>query len=153
MAGMMRGNRVGAESSGRVQLDTILKTGVAASPDVDALAVRGEREVSVLVWNYQDDDVPAPAAKVQLEIVGLRAAGPRLLVRHYRIDQTHSNAWTSWKRMGAPQTPSPEQYKELEAAGALQLFESPHWVDAKSGSVKLAFDLPRQGVSLVQASW
>ena len=32
----MRGNRVAVESSGRVPLDTILKTGVAATPGPDA---------------------------------------------------------------------------------------------------------------------
>jgi xylan 1,4-beta-xylosidase len=152
MAGMMRGNRVAVESSGRVPLDTILKTGVA-SPDVDALAVRGEREISVLAWNYQDDDIPAPDAKVQLEIAGLPAGSARMLLRHYRIDQTHSNAWTVWKRLGSPQSPSEEQYRALEEAGGLQLLESPRWAQVENGSLKLAFDLPRQGVSLVQASW
>ena len=153
MAGMMRGNRVAVESSGRVPLDTILKTGVPSSPDVDALAVRGERELSVLAWNYQDDDVAAPDAKVQLEIAGLPAGSARMLLRHYRIDQTHSNAWTVWKRLGSPQSPSEEQYRALEEAGALQLLESPRWAQVENGSLKLAFDLPRQGVSLLQASW
>jgi beta-xylosidase len=30
----------------------------------------------------------------------------RVLLRHYRIDETHSNAWTAWKKMGSPQQPS-----------------------------------------------
>jgi xylan 1,4-beta-xylosidase len=76
-----------------------------------------------------------------------------MLLRHYRIDQTHSNAWTVWKRLGSPQSPSEEQYRALEEAGALQLLESPRWAQVENGSLKLAFDLPRQGVSLVQASW
>jgi xylan 1,4-beta-xylosidase len=153
MAGLMRGNRVAVESSGRVPLDTILKAGVAVAPDVDALAVRGDREISVLAWNYQDDDVPAASAGVQLEVAGLPAGASRVLLRHYRIDQTHSNAWTLWKRMGSPQTPSEEQYRALEQAGALQLLESPRWVELQRGVLKLAFHLPRQGVSLLQAGW
>ena len=58
MAGLMRGDRVKTESSGRAPLDTILAEGVHGSPDVDALAVRSDRGISVLAWNYHDDDIP-----------------------------------------------------------------------------------------------
>jgi xylan 1,4-beta-xylosidase len=131
MAALMRGDRVQTESSGRVALDTMLAEGVHGSPDVDALAVRSDRGISVLAWNYHDDDVPAAAAEVRLEIAGVPRTAARVLVRHYRIDETHSNAWTAWKAMGSPQHPAPEQYAALEAAGQLQLAESPRWVDAR----------------------
>ena len=49
MAGLMRGNRVAVESSGRVPLATILTDSVHGNSDVDALAVRGEHELSILV--------------------------------------------------------------------------------------------------------
>jgi hypothetical protein len=77
----------------------------------------------------------------------------RVLVRHYRIDETHSNAWTAWKAMGSPQRPTPEQYARLEAAGQLQLADSPKWVDVRAGAMKLEFSLPRQSVSLMELSW
>ncbi len=73
-------------------------------------------------------------------------------MRHYRIDDTHSNAWTAWKKMGSPQSPTPEQYAALEAAGQLELLESPRWIEAKGGAA-MEFELPRQGVSLIQLSW
>src|SRR5580658_2543686 len=71
MAALMRGDRVQTESSGRVALDTMLAEGVHGIPDVDALAVRSDRGISVLAWNYHDDDVPAAAAEVRLEIAGV----------------------------------------------------------------------------------
>ena len=74
--------------------------------------------MSVLVWNYHDDDLPAPAADVSLQIRGLPAGRPTLT--EYRVDTDHSNAYTAWKRMGAPQSPTPAQYAELERAGRLQ---------------------------------
>ncbi len=86
---------------------------------------------------------------------GLRAfptAAKRVLLRHYRIDETHSNAWTAWKNMGSPQQPTPEQYAALEAAGQLQELESPRWIDIGK-ETKLELRLPRQGVSLLQLSW
>ena len=55
--------------------------------------------------------------------------------------------------MGSPQNPTPEQYAKLEAAGQLELLESPRWVTARAGAVDVSFELPRQGISLVQAAW
>jgi xylan 1,4-beta-xylosidase len=88
---------------------------------------------------------------VRLEIAGVPSTATRVLVRHYRIDESHSNAWTAWKGMGSPQPP--EQYVRLEAAGQLQLADSPRWVDVRARATKLEFSLPRQGVSLMELSW
>jgi xylan 1,4-beta-xylosidase len=76
-----------------------------------------------------------------------------VLVRHYRIDESRSNAWTAWKDMGSPQHPTPEQYFRLEAAGQLQVADSPWWVDVRAGATRLEFSLQRQGVSLMELSW
>ena len=153
MAALMRGDRVQTESSGRTPIDTMLAEGVRGSPDVDALAVRSDRGISVLVWNYHDDDVPAPQSSVRLNITGIPGAAARVLVRHHRIDEAHSNAWTAWKTMGSPQHPTPAQYTALEAAGQLQLAGSPLWLDVRDGAATLEFTLPRPGVSLIELSW
>jgi xylan 1,4-beta-xylosidase len=153
MAGLMRGDRVKVESSSAVSLETILKEGVRGKPDVNALATRAEREMAVMIWNYHDDDLPAPDSPVRLTAGGIPANVKRALVRHYRIDQEHSNAYTLWKRMGSPQSPTPEQYAQLEAAGQLSLFTSPEWASVKGGQIELGFSLPRQAVSLIQVSW
>jgi xylan 1,4-beta-xylosidase len=151
MAGLMRGDRVELKSGGAVALDAVLQGGVQGAPEIDGIATRAEREMAILVWNYHDDDVPAPASPVRLTIAGAPAA--RVLVEHYRIDETHSNAYTAWKQMGSPQQPTPEQYAALEAAGQLQLLTSPEWRAAANGQVGLAFELPRQAVSLLRISW
>jgi xylan 1,4-beta-xylosidase len=153
MAGLMRGDRVKVESSSAVSLETILKEGVRGKPDVNALATRAEREMAVMIWNYHDDDLPAPDSPVLLTAGGIPANVKRALVRHYRIDQEHSNAYTLWKRMGSPQSPTPEQYAQLEAAGQLSLFTSPEWASVKGGQIEVRFSLPRQAVSLIQVSW
>jgi xylan 1,4-beta-xylosidase len=152
MAGLMRGDRVAVESSGRQPLEAMTTQSVHGSPDVDALAVRSDREISVLVWNYHDEAVDAPDAGVRIQFAGIPDAAKRILVRHYRIDETHSNSFTAWKNMGSPQQPTPEQYAALEAAGQLQELESPRWIDrAKETGIDLR--LPRQAVSLLQLSW
>lgn len=153
MAGLMRGDRVRVESPAAVPLDSMLRDGVRGSPDVDALAARSDREISIVAWNYHDDDVPGPAASVRLSVMGVPAGAKRVLLRHYRIDQMHSNAYTVWKELGSPQNPTPEQYARLESAGQLQLLESPRWISADGGKVELSFTLGSQAVSLVQLSW
>jgi xylan 1,4-beta-xylosidase len=153
MAGLLQNQRLQADSSGAVPLDTMLKSGVQVSPDVSAFATRSARVVSILVWNYHDDEAPGPAADVRLNLAALPLDVSRVLVEHYRIDETHSNAYTAWKQMGSPQNPTPEQYAELEAAGQLQLLDSPRWVSVAQGASSLEFALPRHAVSLVRISW
>ena len=58
-----------------------------------------------------------------------------------------------WKDMGKPQQVSEEEYKKLEQSGQLQLYTSPEWKEADKGILQLKFELPRQGVSLIQLTW
>jgi len=139
--------RVRVESSANVPVQTMLTEGVRGAADVDAFAVRTDRAVSVTVWNYHDDDVPGPDAKVQIDISGLKD-GPGVLL-HYRIDETHSNAWTVWKKMGSPQHPSAAQYAELEAAGQLQEMEPSRTAVVKGGKISLEITLSREALSLL----
>ncbi len=153
MAGQMTGDRVIVESSGAHKVDQIIREGVRQSPDIDALAVRGDRRLAVMVWNYHDDDLPAPSSSVRLTLTGLPADQSRVLLRHYRIDETHSNAYTAWKNLGSPQNPNLSQYAQISAAGELQLMDSPRWVDVRQSTLEISVDLPRQAISLFQLTW
>ena len=106
-----------------------------------------------MVWNYHDDDIAGPDAPVALLITGLPAAAERVLLRYYRIDSDHSNAFSAWKKLGSPQNPSPEQYAQLDAAGQLELFKSPEWASNQNGKIELDLRLPSQSLSLVELSW
>ena len=117
----------------------------------NGLAAANENSVSVLVWNYQADEVPGAAQQVAIEVA---SGGPdRVLMRHYRIDDEHSNSYSAWKKLGSPQEPTSEQYKQLESAAQLQLLESPRWIAARKGRIEAAFDLPLNSISLLQFSW
>jgi xylan 1,4-beta-xylosidase len=151
MLGRMRGDRVAVDSAGALPLAVVRDTGVRAAPDIAALASRDRRAVSVLVWNYHDDDLAAAPAEIDLTIEGVRAR--RATLTDDRIDATHSNAYEAWKRMGAPQTPTRAQYAELEQAGRLQSLEPARQVDTAGGRVSVQFALPRQAVSLVRLTW
>jgi xylan 1,4-beta-xylosidase len=131
----------------------VLAKGVRENPDVDVLATNDDRGVSILIWNYHDDDVAGPNAAIALSVQGLPAGAQRVLLSHYRIDANHSNAYSVWKVMGSPQNPTPDQQRQLEVAGQLQLLDSPNWLWNQSGTASINFDLPRQAVSLIRLEW
>jgi xylan 1,4-beta-xylosidase len=153
MAGLMGGQRIRVASTGALGLEAILRHGVRERPDIDALATANGHEIAVLAWNYSDEDAAAPAAPVEVVVEGLPPVTARVLLKHYRIDERHSNAYTVWKELGSPQNPTAEQTARLEATGQLQLLESPRWLWTTKGAVRMEFTLPRQGLSLLQLSW
>jgi len=153
MFGMMSGVRVKAESTSAVSLDTLVDTGVRQKPDIDGFATYSGRQSTVLIWNYHDVNQPTPAAFVTVTVRGIPTGVRRILLEHFRIDDTHSNAYSVWQSLGSPQNPTGEQYAQLQAAGQLQLFGSPVWLDVKDGQVMVPTQLPHLAISLMRFSW
>jgi xylan 1,4-beta-xylosidase len=152
MLGQMSGDRVQAVSSAGLTVEEIRDKGVRGAPDISALAARSAHSATVLIWNYHDDDLPAPAAPVTLTIDGLPAG--RATVTHARIDETHSNSYAAWLKMGSPQKPTPAQYAELEHASALEFLRPSRQVTiGRDGRVTERFDLPRKSVSFVKVTF
>jgi xylan 1,4-beta-xylosidase len=153
MFARMDGERVAAQSTAQVPLETVLGEGVRGDPDVGVLASATRDRLAVMVWHYHDDDVPGPDAAVELAVAGLPGALDRAEVAHYRIDEHHSNAYAAWQRMGSPIAPDREQYTALEAAARLTRLDAPASASVEGGALTLRFTLPRQGVSLVTLEW
>jgi xylan 1,4-beta-xylosidase len=115
---------------------------------VDGAYVSADKHsVSVLVWNYEDDDVKGLPAQKKIILKHLPAS--TVLVTEYRIDSTHSNAYEVWKKMGSPQEPTFDQYRILEEAGQLQTMGPARSYAVEKGELELRFVLPRQAVSLL----
>jgi xylan 1,4-beta-xylosidase len=154
MFSRMGAQRIVASSDGARDLDQMLKAGVREKPDVAALASRDANRVTILTWHYHDDDVAGPAADVALTLEGLGKKQGKAKLQHYRIDTDHSNAYTVWKAMGSPATPTAAQYAQLEKASELTLLrDAPAGVDVADGRATLRFTLPRQAVSLLVVEW
>jgi xylan 1,4-beta-xylosidase len=153
MMGMMGGERVAVTSSGAVPLETMLSTGVRGTADVDALATRGMKGAEVMVWDYHDVAEGGGVADVSVRVEGVPAGVKRVLVEEFRIDGTHSNAYTVWKGMGSPQTPTAEQIAMLKRAEGLELLRSPAWMDVVDGGVVVKATMPRESVELMRLSW
>ena len=151
MFGMMTGKRIFVKCDNGLNVTDIIANGVREKNDINAIASKNQNSLYVMVWNYHDDDVTGTASPVELIISGI--SKNKVLVNHYRVDQQFSNSFEVWKAMGKPQNLRTEQYKELEKGGQLQLYGSPAWQDAINGKTVLKFDLPGQGVSLIQLTW
>jgi xylan 1,4-beta-xylosidase len=158
MLGLLGTTRLKVKTDSAVSATQIQTSGVRNQPDIDAIATRpisipNNREIDVLVLHYQDEDLPAPDAAVDLAIAGIPETAKRVLVETFRVDTNHSNSFTAWKALGSPQQPTPEQYQQLEAAGQLQLDGSPTWMNVDGNRLKLPLTLPRNALALVRISW
>ncbi|MFY7828435.1 MAG: GH39 family glycosyl hydrolase [Flectobacillus sp.] len=151
MFGMMEGNRVEVKQNLAYDFKKVRDQSVREAADINALASKGTNSAGVMVWNYHDDNVPAPDAAVEISVKGLPAGKVALL--HYRIDKENSNAYEVWKTMGSPKQPTAEQIAILEKAGQLQLLTSPEWITPKNGETQIKMKLPRQGVSFLHFKW
>jgi xylan 1,4-beta-xylosidase len=147
---VLKGEWVEAKSDHAVDITTIMEHGIRDKPDVNAVATRDDTGVSVLVWNYHDDNVEDGAANVTINLGGLKPGNHAMT--HYRMDKDHSNSYGVWQAMGSPQDVSGEEFTKLEAAGQLATLET-GTIDASNGTVTLTTALPRQGVSLVRIDY
>ncbi|MGD0388977.1 MAG: beta-xylosidase [Tepidisphaeraceae bacterium] len=149
MLAKLHGDRLPVESSSADSLASIEKTGVRAAPDVSAVAALDARQLAILLWNYHDDDVPGPTADIDLSISNLPPTAAGATLTEYRIDRSHSNAYTLWVQLGSPPHPTAEQYANLQSAGRLATLAPPNRIRLSQGNFALHVHLPRQGVSLM----
>jgi xylan 1,4-beta-xylosidase len=149
----MDGQRISASSDAAVPLDAIIRNGVRQAPDVSALAARGTNQLTALVWHYHDEDLPGPVADVALSIAGLPAGLQSAMLKEFRIDADHSNAYEVWKKMSSPQQPSAAQLAELEKAAQLATLPGLGKLPVAEGNATIRIRLPRQAVSLVVVQW
>ena len=109
-------------------------------------------EITVLIYNHHDDWEVSGVYEIDLRIEGLPFEGDTLLLTHYRIDQSHSNAYAEWMRQGKPMYPAPEQRAAIKAREGLELLEPPQKIVCDGGKLRLSFELPVHGISLVSVS-
>jgi xylan 1,4-beta-xylosidase len=87
---------------------------------------------------------------VELAVEGL--APGRYVVRHWRVDETHSNVFAHWHAMGgaAVDWPTPEQWEALALADTLDELGEAVIVEVSGGPVQVAFNLPQPGISYLE---
>jgi len=152
MFGMMKGNRVNVSSNQFYDLRTAVDSSFRKSyTDVSGFACKDNNQATIMLWNYHDDDIKSDATSLTVQLKAIPAK--KILLYHYTIDNDHSNAYESWKKMGSPKNPTEDQIRELEKAGQLQMQGSPAWVNIVNGEAKIEMVMQRQAVSLLRLEW
>ncbi len=143
--------RVQATSSGMRTTAEILASSVRAAPDIGIVATRTESgALRLLVWNYHD--VAAgfdEATPVRLRVDALTAAHHPAGATITPVDETHANAFTLWRSLGEPQSPTPEQIAQLHAAADLKTLPLAP-AAASADSADFEFALLGQSVALIE---
>jgi xylan 1,4-beta-xylosidase len=149
MFGMMGNQRIEASSEAEFSWENTIKTGIRGEkPETGVLATKGNNEITVMIWNYHDDDKMSPDTPVEIMLKGID--GRKVKVTRYRIDRDHNNSYEVWKKMGCPQSPSPEQYEILEKAGKLSPAGTPERIKVRDGILNITSSLQRQGIELLK---
>lgn len=129
-------------------------TGDGAESLVQAIATRDPAGVvQVLVWNGTLDQTkldgsPILGRRLELRIADLPAF--RYRIEHRRLDQEHSNVERHWRELGSPDWPDPDGWARLRGQDQLEDLHPPRERAARGGRLRLEFDLPMPGVSLIQ---
>ncbi|HET7768642.1 MAG TPA: glycoside hydrolase [Chloroflexota bacterium] len=161
LLGKLGGTRLALTSDATWDINTLdalpgpeQDNGRLADQEVDGLAAIDEQTgaVTVALWFHADDQyAAAPAAAVTLALHRLPFDPARATVRHWRIDETHSNAHTVWQQMGRPQDPTPEQLAALKARQGLEEGEVVQLTPAGDGA-QVRLHLPLHSLSLLEVS-
>ncbi|KDN54575.1 beta-xylosidase [Flavobacterium seoulense] len=151
MFGMMKGDRIAAESNRMLPLKTILEKSIRGEQsDIGVLATADTKSSEVMIWNYHDKDEILAAETVNVTINNIPAKKADVTI--YLIDQNHSNSYEVWKKMGSPQNPTSEQITTLEKSGKLETISNKK-IKIESGKIALPVELKRQAVALIKLDW
>ncbi len=119
---------------------------------VTALAARdGEDRIGVLVTHFQNHHTQndGPPKPISLEILTGWEDGAAVEAQHWRVDETHSNAYTLFREMGRPDPPTEEQIEQIQARMGLEALEEPR-VTQLDGAFTMDFELPCNAISLIE---
>ncbi|MBE6934936.1 MAG: hypothetical protein E7458_00385 [Ruminococcaceae bacterium] len=140
--------RVALESSRAMEpLEYQDNNGTAEGPEIDGWATVGKDDsVQILLFAHHDDWDVRENFDVTLSLAGLPKGA--VTVKHYRIDEEHSNACTEWKRQGMPDWPNEGQYAAIKARDGIELLSAPETIET-DGEASLSFSMPSHAVSLI----
>lgn len=130
-----------------------LSGGSGEQDGVDGFAMLNadSTQLAVMVYNYYQNLKNTGAADdVSLELSNLPfAPNQGLTVRHYRIDETHSNPYSVWVRQGKKTSPSTAEWDSLRAHEKLEELEPPSVVQFDGSRISKTFSMPRWSVSML----
>lgn len=151
MFGMMKGKMLEVNNSNTISLQTLIDSSVRNRPYVDAIATADGHNMYIMLWNYHDDDSNKMNAFIKLALQKLPIKS--VIVNSYLVDKNHSNSYTLWKKMVAPQKATEKQFYELQKSAQLQKVISEKKLEVINGTLNYQLNLQAQGVAFLKLSW
>lgn len=120
------------------------------SPPIDGLAARDRDAVTVMVWNFDEAQQSGEDIEIRIELEKLPFESESVTLERFQIDADHSNAHSTWQKLGAPPLPSAEQVNEIKEAGNLELVERVSQASVTEGRLSWSMTLPSPAVALIR---
>lgn len=118
---------------------------------ISAFGTRDSKRVAIVVTNYQHERIKNDGTSyaVTMKVDPPWKPEAKVTVKHWRIDERHSNAYTAFKEIGSPQQPKPSEIDAIKRRMELELLEAPVPMQAEELK-RIEFQLPCNAVSLVE---
>lgn len=119
--------------------------------DIIAFTTGDKNRITIMAVNYQAEriDNDGPACLLNIGLVTPWKAGTNLRVKHWRIDRTHSNAYTVFKELGSPKLPNPIDIDYIKSRMDIEQLEPARRTTVKDlGNIRVT--LPCNAVSLIE---
>ena len=124
--------------------------GTGEEPEVSGMASAADDDsIQVMVYSHHDDWDIEKEFDVELDISNISYSN-EAVIRHYRIDKLHSNAYTEWIGQGKPKYPTKEQHAAIKARDGLELLEPASKVRLTAGKLSMKFKLPTHAISFIE---
>jgi xylan 1,4-beta-xylosidase len=129
----------------------LIQTDITPNKNILSCATRTENRICVLITNYQHEHPfnDGMAERISLEIKRHWGETSNVTVKHYRIDEHHSNAYSAFKRLGSLELIDPITVDAIKKRMNLELMEEPLRLKKKD-KAELQFFLPCNAVSLIE---
>lgn len=135
----------------RIHFESETSSSGSQFPLTDGFATRSsENTFEVVLWNFDELQRSDDTADFQLNFENLPQAATAAKIKRYQIDSTHSNSYSKWKELGAPQDPNVEVIEEIKKVQNLKEFGREESVPIQNGTFKYNITLPPCSVCLMQ---
>ena len=128
--------------------------GDGAGSLVEAWAARqADGTVGVLLWNGTLDHARAAGWSLLDRQATVRVTGlpdGEYALRHWRVDERHSNLAAAWSSLGGGDWPDEAGWQALRAADRIEELAPPRRVTVSSGAVEESFELPNPSISYLE---
>jgi xylan 1,4-beta-xylosidase len=126
--------------------------GEGDAPLVSGTAVLDDNNtIRIMLFSHHDDWDVEVEQELEIAIENCPIKD-KINIKHYRIDKSHSNAYTEWVKQGKPNYPAGQLYADIKKRSELELYQNNEIYNTDDGKLQVRFTLPAHAISLIEIS-